>query len=149
MAKKPYARSQSYRQAVFILGTSSPVGSVRAPKIGTFFWDEVAQNLYVSKGTGVSDWDLVAQAASSSPTAFDKVDSFDVTSDGQTVFALTNTPANPSASEVTVNGLKLIYTAHYTISGTTLTLNLSGMGFQTELSNEFGEPDRVIAKYFT
>lgn len=41
---------------------------------------------------------------------------------GGTAFTLTRTPFYPAGAMVTVNGVELIYTIDYSISGTTLTL---------------------------
>lgn len=44
------------------------------------------------------------------------------TGTGGTAFTLTRTPFYPAGAMVTVNGVELVYTTDYSISGTTLTL---------------------------
>lgn len=83
-----------------------------------------------------------------SVSAFNRSETFDVSVNNQTSFTLTEVPLDPaSSSAMYVNGAKMNYGDHYTISGSEATFYPGNAGFQLEVNNEFGQPDRIIIFY--
>ena len=82
-----------------------------------------------------------------SPAAFNAVDIFDTTVLNQTVFVLTGTPLIPSNTLMTVNGVEINNGTHFTILGSVVTFKPLVAGYQLEVLNEFGQPDKIIIKY--
>lgn len=62
-----------------------------------------------------------------------------VTSDGQTVFALLNTPVNPTEALVFINGQYMTEGVSFSITGSTLTMSLTGFALETV--------DQLIIRY--
>lgn len=91
---------------------------------------------------------IINAGISSGVSAFNRSETFDVAVLNQTIFTLTETPLDPATSSAMyVNGVKMNYGDQYTISGTTVTFYPLVAGFQLEVNNEFGQPDRVIVFY--
>ena len=81
-------------------------------------------------------------------TAFNRMESFTVATNGQTVFNLLEIPINPNTSTALfINTAKMIYGVHYTILDNVVTFDPVGAGFALEVSNEFGQPDNVVIYY--
>lgn len=71
----------------------------------------------------------------------------DCTGDGQTAFTLTFTPVDGTKVRMTINGAEMRNGSDFTVSGTAVTFDDVTAGFALELSNEFGDPDRIIFEY--
>jgi len=148
-----FVSSQILATAQIILGEGDPSGVVYAPKSGVFYWDRDGEALWVSEASGTGGWNFIASSAGISPAVFDRVDKFDVSTNGQTDFDLSAEPSDIAKAKVKINGVDIDYSTHYTIiesSGVyTVVLNPANLGFEMEISNEFGVPDRVKVYYST
>jgi hypothetical protein len=78
---------------------------------------------------------------------FNKLDSFEVTTNGQTSFTLTETPADDSSVAMLINHAQMTTGVHFTRSGKIITFIPAAAGFTLETVNEFGQPDNVDFYY--
>ena len=143
-----FARSQIHNVSVILLGTGNPSGTIRATKIGAFFWDSASGKLYIAEATGKNNWVLASTTGTVSPSSSEIIDELTTTIDDQTSFTLSQIPATASKVKLWVNGAKMTYGTHYTVSGTTLTFIPGAAGFDLKTVNEFGVPDKLIAEFF-
>jgi hypothetical protein len=145
---KAYSRSQVFDTAVTLIGDGSPVGTVKAPKKGTFYWDSTNTNLYLAEEKGTDNWVLVASGGASSPATSERVDQQVATSDGQVSFTLSSTPADDTKVQMFVNRVSQKNGTHFTVSGTSVTFIPAAAGFEMETNNELGQADEIEFRYF-
>lgn len=149
MGRRKDAFVQSSGQwTLTLIGDSNPAGVIHSPRPGCLFWDQVANDLYISEATGKNDWVLASTGAPPGPGVSFTMDSFDVTINGQTSFTLSNTPSDDTKVVMYINGHRMLNGTHFTVSSTAVTFVPGAAGFQLELLNEFGVPDRVEFEYF-
>lgn len=87
----------------------------------------------------------ISQSVNLDVGAYNRMNAFDCTSDGQTNFTLSEAAAHPdTASAMFINTCRMVYGDHYTIAGSLVTFNPSAAGFALETVNELGGPDRIV-----
>lgn len=69
------------------------------------------------------------------------------TSNGQTVFSLSETPQESGKVRMSVNGEEIGNGVYFAVVGTTVTFDEVTAGFSLEIVNEFGIPDQIIFQY--
>lgn len=149
MGRRQDAFVQSSGQwTLTLIGNASPVGAVHSPRPGCFFWNQVANELWISEAVGKNNWVFVTSSLPPSPGVSLQFDNFLVTSNGQTLFTLSNTPDDDSKVKMYINGHLMQNGTHFAVVGTAITFIPASAGFTLELVNEFGVADRVEFEYF-
>jgi hypothetical protein len=128
---------------VLVNGIETPFDFTGHPKVGQKFdfrWCEVVQLADSSPTTIVYAGEGIDEFDPSSPTNHIHIqETFTITTNGQTVFSLTQTPKDTANVIFFVNGIAYNITIDYTVVGTTLTWLNVDFTLQTS--------DRVTAEY--
>jgi hypothetical protein len=120
-------------------GSGSPISAVTPGVIGQAYWDLTGKKLYIANGLLNTDWDLVSSGGGGGATL---VSETLTVSAPNTLSNLSISPIDPTTSFLEINGLDAIYTTHFTIAVTTVTLVPANIGY--DITSDF----TVVVKYF-